>query len=1538
MAANPTSPWRVSVLTNLGLLNFDAGYFSQALADWTQAWNIGKTAPEAHPIVTRALAEALKMNCRVGRVAEAKALLAELGDRPLSGLNATMIDVSRKAVVQMETMPKDCFKCGPFALSSILAHDKKHTSATMNVVTEFPTTAQGTSLAQVKELANTQLGMEMQAAKRLTAQAPILFPAVINWKLNHYGALLNKDEDRYLMADPTFGTSQWIGADAINQESSGYFLVPAGPLPEGWAAVDDAEAATIWGRGDCAVGDGNGTGKNDPKKGGKGGGCGMAGWSIHHSLASLNIEDIPLFYDPPAGPLVRFRVNYSQLEQNQPTTINFSNLGALWNLSWVSYLTFDSANARARMGEGGTELYTNFNGATGTYSPDQSSHARLVRVAADNYERRQSDGSKMVFNLPDGTGRLFATQIVDAQGNALTLAYDANFRLASLTDAVGQVTMLTHGSDTPGDARFYLVTKVTDPFGRFATLAYDASNRLTSVTDQIGITSLFTYTASNLVHTLTTPYGTTTFDCGNATIAGKGVVSHVQVTEPDGSQQRVESCQYSTTPASDAAVPTGMPLLNQYLNYRNSYYWDAKAMLVAPGDYTKANITHFLHLNASNIKANVPESEKNALESRVWYFYHNQNLNGSIYTNEGMGAHPTHIGRVMDDGSTQLYQYEYNDLGNMTKSIDPLGRTVVYNYAANGIDLLTVKRVKPGGAEELLATFSWTGQHQPATITKPSGETLSFTYNARGQATSATNARGDTSTYVYNALGQLTSADGPLPGTGDQCTFTYDAEGRVNTMTRDSYTIDMDHDALNRPTRVTYPDGSYEQVTYTHLDPTQVRDRAGRITTFAYNPVQQLISITDPLSRTVRLEWCTCGSLRRMIDAMGRITSWDEDLQGRTISKSFSNHTKETYVYEATNSRLAKITDGRGQSKAFAYHLDDSVATLGYRNTYEPTPGTSYVYDPVYPRLVSMTDGQGVTTYTYGAVTAPTGANQLKEVKTLWDGVTVAYAYDKLGRVESRSVNGVAQSFARDAGGRTTSLTNSLGTFGFTFDGATRRVTGISLPNGQSVVASYFGTTGHRRLQQVRNVQPNAATLSQFDLTYNLGGEISSWAQQSGASPAQNYNLGYDAARQLTSMNAPGRDFGFTYDFAGNLKTKTLNGSTTSFSHNVLNELQSASPALGEDKAYVWDGENRLAGIGYTGTSRFTRFKYDGVGRCVEISEHDGFSVTSVKRFVWSRLERVEERDGSGNVTRRFFPQGEQIGGASYYYSFDHLGSVREMTDSTGAVRARYDYDPYGVRTKVAGDLEAAKGFTGHYYHAPSGLHLTMYRAYDGKTGRWLSRDPLGENAGLNLYAYVRNGPVNAVDPLGMIDAWGFGTAALGVAGGAAGMAAGGAVMLAGSAATVTIPLAGQVGGPAAIGLGFGAATLGAVNAKRNLDNLAAAWNDQPAPSKGGVFADAAEALAPGNGAAAAVGVGLDMATGGMAGGVADAAHGAGVAARVGEAALKNSDEAMAGLGAAAGLGGLAKDALEGGGNKDKADPLKPTPHPRGALPGTCLK
>ena len=117
---------------------------------------------------------------------------------------------------------------------------------------------------------------------------------------------------------------------------------------------------------------------------------------------------------------------------------------------------------------------------------------------------------------------------------------------------------------------------------------------------------------------------------------------------------------------------------------------------------------------------------------------------------------------------------------------------------------------------------------------------------------------------------------------------------------------------------------------------------------------------------------------------------------------------------------------------------------------------------------------------------------------------------------------------------------------------------------------------------------------------------------------------------------------------------------------------------------------------------------------------------------------------------KRYFGQGVLQGTTKLFYTFDHLGSVRELVDSAGVVQALYRYTTYGERSKESGDLESDFGYAGLWHHGPSGLDLATYRAYDAANRRWISRDPLGEGVDYNLYLYCGNDPVNCVDPLGL--------------------------------------------------------------------------------------------------------------------------------------------------------------------------------------------
>ena len=1284
----------------------------------------------------------------------------------------------------------------------------------------------------------------------------MLLPAVVHWRVGHYAAIIKEQAGRYLIEDPTFHDNLWISRAALDAEASGYYLVPAGPLPAGWQPVSAQDGGQVWGKGNTTGNDKDRDTPCDDKAKQGGCGAGMAQYNMHTMLVSLNITDTPLFYDTPHGGGIAFTVTYNQREANQPATFSTSNFGQKWSCNWMSWIADDpslpSADATLIVAGGGARVFQSFNAGTQSYAPDAATKAVLVRTSATSYEQRFSDGSKEVFftaTAVTGAGRkVFLTQRVDATGNAVGLTYDSTYRLAGVTDTLGQVSIFSY--EQAGDP--LKITKITDTFGRTAQFAYNGAGYLQQITDMIGLTSQFTYTGS-FINALTTPYGTTTFAYGEVG-AGTSTIRWLEATDPLGGKERLEYRHNAPGIATSdpvGTVPAGISLTNAYLNYRNSFFWDKKAMMEPALDYTKAKITHWLHTSDGNAAAGVKESEKSPLENRVWYSYPYQP--NSYYI--GSDERPFARAQALSDGTTQVAYWQYNALGNLTKSTDPIGRVTDYLYDPAGLDLVEVRN-HTGNLYELLASFTYTDAlhlvsiHQPLTRTDAAGQVTGYNYNARGQKLTETvtrNGQPETTTWNYDAGGYLQNITGPLAGA--TVGFTYDGYGRMQTVTdSENYTATSTYDGLNRPLKTTYPDGTFEQTIYNKLDAEWQRDRLGRWSRAEHDELQRTTATTDPAGRKVQYDWCVCGALHKLIDAAGQTTEFEYDIQRRPTKRTFADGNLIKYFYDPAHSLLSAVLDAQGQKTHYIYTADDRIATITYTDALDqplnpPTPGVSYVYGNNYPHLKEFTDGTGTTTLDYYNVHSGTlGAGRLQAVNGPLTGKVdkITYTYDELGRVTGRTLNTTAESITLDVLGRVTAATNALGSFLTGYVNATARPQTVTFPNNQTTTYTYYPNTapagtgnGDQRLQTIWHQDAAAATLSKHDYSYNPGGEITDWTQQAGPAPATAYGYEYDRASQLLAAtrkdpatNAVQKQYTYRYDLAGNRTLEQIDNAVSSATYNSVNQLTArtgAGPMVFEGtvnkdatvtvggiaatvnaqnrftaqvyvqpgqqnieitardtqgrqtaghaqvtveagaiiplvsydlngnqtadgaRTYDWDAANRLVKITQGGSIR--EFAYNGFGQ--RMSEKVNGTVT--KRWLWDGTEMIAELDASNAVTKRFFTQGEQIAGASYYYTRDHLGSIREVTDATNTLRARYDYDPWGRRSAnlvTTNPVESDFGFTGHYYDAPTGMHVAYYRWLDG--ARWLSRDPIGEEGGMNLYAYVNNEPIGLIDPFGL--------------------------------------------------------------------------------------------------------------------------------------------------------------------------------------------
>lgn len=1438
MEGHPTSVWQPSLLLNAGLVMLRQGFFTRAAHDFRTAWTLAKDVSSlpARRVADQAIGELIRLEARLGHADVLERLLSEVGNRPLLDAANEMLSNGRQALSVMRVAPEEAFRCGPYALAELIsAIQQKPIDAKLLMTRAGPN---GVSLAQLMAFA-TEAGVATIPIVREGGRE-VAVPGVVHLTAGHFAAVVRHEGDRYLLRDATFGGELWVTETALNEEASGAMLAPADHIPAGWRKMSAAEAATIWGRGFTTGTDPNGPGPNDPTSPApaEDDGCGCATYRAHLLQASLNVYDTPLRYSPAIGPAVMFTVSYNQRESHQPQNFTYSNLGPRWTTNWLSYVTDDPTSPNTAVAVflrgGGEEPHSGYDAGTGRFAMNLRERVVLVRTSASpiRYERLLSDGSKEVFAQADGASayprRVFMTQAIDPQGNALSFTYDAQSRLVAVTDAVGQVTALAY--ELPQD--IWKITKVTDPFGRVATLAYDADGRLERITDVIQIQSAFTYAPGGFLISLTTPYGTSRFS-----VSDSGNNRTLEMTDTTGGRERVEfRAEELSIAASEPAsiVPTvsGETFLNAHLHHRNTFYWNRQAMAVGAGDLTKAHIYHWLHVKTNvNQAVAILESEKAPLESRVWYRYPNQA--GPPW--EGDGRSPTVVARVLEDGSTQVSSTQFNSQGRPTKRTDPLGRETNYAYDTNGIDLLSITQ-KSAAGDDVLESRTFNSQHEPLTVTDASGQTTTYTYTTSGQVATVTNAKNETTTFAYNASKQLTSVTGPVSGATS--TFTYDDYGRVRTATgSDGYAVTMDYDTFDRPVQTTYPDGTTAQTTYRFLEVSRTKDRLGRWTTFTYDAMRRQTSVRDRLGRVIQQEWGASGSLNALIDAKGQRTTWERDVLGRITREIRADGTTDTlHTYDLAG-RLKTVTDPLDQVTTYTYNLDGSLASTGFTNETISTPDISHAYDAYYRRPTTMIDGNGTTTYLYKAV-GTNGAGQLASVDGPLTNDTMVYTYDELGRVLTRMLNGNGTEAAYDSLGRLSQLEFPIGAFNYTYVGATDRRATVTYPNNQTTTYSYLDDEHDFRLQTIHHRNPSAATLSKFDYTYDVVGNITTWRQERSGAAAKIYNLSYDLVDQLTAAVLTNTNTtptvlkrqAWSYDVAGNRTVDQTDDAVFSTSHNSMNRLQSRESggaivlegslnepaavtidgrpatvdssnnfrgtanltgatttvtlkakdasgnettkqyevdAAGATTSYTYDANGNLTSDGTNtyywnalnqlvevkqGTTPIATFEYDGGGRRTE-----KVAASLTHQYIYDAEDIAEERiTGSSSDTIRYFHGADldeplarkNSSDVVTYYLADHLGSIEQETNASGAVTLEREYDPWGVASQGASTPGYA--FTSREWDAEIGLSFYRARYYSPQSGRWLNEDPIGLAGGSHLSAYVANNPTRLIDPFGL--------------------------------------------------------------------------------------------------------------------------------------------------------------------------------------------
>ncbi|MDD4406130.1 MAG: hypothetical protein PHO36_15385 [Parabacteroides sp.] len=237
----------------------------------------------------------------------------------------------------------------------------------------------------------------------------------------------------------------------------------------------------------------------------------------------------------------------------------------------------------------------------------------------------------------------------------------------------------------------------------------------------------------------------------------------------------------------------------------------------------------------------------------------------------------------------------------------------------------------------------------------------------------------------------------------------------------------------------------------------------------------------------------------------------------------------------------------------------------------------------------------------------------------------------------------------------------------------------------------------------------------------------------------------------------PSRPEYFTYDLDGNM----VSGSRWNYTWDAENRLTSMTDNTtctnDVPKRIVFEYDyqgrriakkvwNNTAGTGTPAT--YLKYLYDGWNLIAELNGNSGNAL--VRSYTWG-LDLSGTAQGAGGVGGLLMVNAGT--NAVHFPAYDLNGNVMGLINATkGIISAKYEYGPFGEVFCSVGDMASVNpfGFSTKYTDSETDLVYYGYRYYSPVLGRWMSRDPIEEQGGLNLYAFVNNDPVNKWDKLGL--------------------------------------------------------------------------------------------------------------------------------------------------------------------------------------------
>ena len=462
----------------------------------------------------------------------------------------------------------------------------------------------------------------------------------------------------------------------------------------------------------------------------------------------------------------------------------------------------------------------------------------------------------------------------------------------------------------------------------------------------------------------------------------------------------------------------------------------------------------------------------------------------------------------------------------------------------------------------------------------------------------------------------------------------------------------------------------------------------------------------------------------------------------------------------------------------------------------DATPGQSFAYDHL-GQLTQITDAAGTRTFACNPYGEPETdcleANGLSwQVSELYDGLGRQAGYEL--SADGRRVQQARLSY--DGKGRLSALAaEGMETpFSWTYCEQGGLVEQLAYPNGMTRVNTYENSRDLLSVIDYRrpgSANPPARHEYDYDALGRPTRRRDTWNT---AAPKTTRLFTYNSRGELVGDQLrPGGRFGYQYDNIGNRKEAFEFGSTTDYETDELNRYAgiAGNGAAAFVPQYDADGNQTLVKtstgiwtVTYNAENRPVKFEsedggttvecaYDSMGRRFEKKVTVGGTTGFHARYLYRDYLQVAECDLTGETpalvrsylwdpsepeaTRvlsmtRWEANGTQVK-EHLYCMHDAMKNVTSLFGEARGRRALYEYRPYGGLVTSEGNMaqENKFRFSCEYMDDELGLIYYNYRHLNPRDGRWISRDPIMEQGGWNLFAFVGNKIFNQADILGLI-------------------------------------------------------------------------------------------------------------------------------------------------------------------------------------------